>query len=164
MDALEAIKTRRSIRSFSDKAIPKEAISSIIDCARMAPTAMNLQPWDFVVVTEKDTLKKIADITDHGKFIAQAAACVAVCCKNTTYFLEDCSAATQSIMVAANSLGIGSCWVAGHTKPYCDEIKALLGIPEDHRLVSLVPLGYAASKTESPPKRAISEVLHWENF
>ena len=77
MDAIECIKTRRSVRSYEDKDIPRPVIEDIIDCARLAPTARNEQPWEFVVVTNKDKLKEIADATDHGPFIAESAASVA---------------------------------------------------------------------------------------
>ncbi|MCS6862920.1 MAG: nitroreductase family protein [Abditibacteriales bacterium] len=163
MDALTALKTRRSVRVYQDKPIPKEVLEDIIDCARLAPTAMNRQPWAFVVVTEKETRQRIAAWTDFGQHIAQAAACVAVFCEDTKYFLEDGSAATQNILLAAWAHGIGSCWVAGDKKAYAEPIRQLLGLPEHYKLVSLIPLGYPA---DVPPKdkRPLADVLHWERY
>ena len=78
MDAMAALKGRRSIRSYEDRPVPKETLEEIIDAARLAPTANNTQPWEFIVVTEADVRTRIADLTDYGKFIAQAGACVVV--------------------------------------------------------------------------------------
>ena len=166
MDALEAIKTRRSTREYSDKLIPKNILEKIIDAARFAPTARNLQPWEFVVATEKELIKKIAGITDHGKFLSGAAACILVFCQDTKYYLEDGCAATQNILLAASSLGIGSCWVAGDKKPYCSQLNELLFVPLNFKLVSIVGLGYPKCKGPfgETDKRPIKELLHWEKF
>lgn len=164
MDAIETIKTRRAVRAYEGKPIPKEILEEIIDCARLAPSAKNVQPWEFVVVTDKTKNKRIAELTDYGKHIESAAACIVVCCRNTKYFLEDGCAATENILLAAKALGIGSCWVAGHKKPYCDEIRKLLEIPKDLIIISLVPLGYPKGKTEPHNKRMLEEVIHWEGF
>ena len=163
MDCIEALKTRRSIRVYEDKPVPKELLEEIVNCARLAPTAINIQPWEFIVVTDAETRKKIADITDYGKFIAQAPACIAVFCKETKYYLEDGCAATTNLLNAAHALGLGGCWVAGDKKPYCEQIRQLLGVPEGYLLVSLNSIGYPAEKPEKG-KRTLSEVLHWEKF
>ena len=146
MDTFEAIKNRRSIRDYSDKPIPKDLLEQIIDATRFAPTARGVEPWHFVVITKADMLKKVADATDHGKFIGKASACVAVFCEDTKYYLEDGCAAIQTILLAATALGIGSCWVAGDKKPYCEKIKEILNVPASYKLVGLVPLGYPKSK------------------
>ena len=164
MEAIEALRNRRSVRVYeSGKPIPRDSIETIVDCGRLAATARNIQPWEFVVVTEQAMLAKIADITEHGKHIAQAAACIAVFCLEGRYYVEDGSAATQNIMVAAHALGIGACWVAGDKKAYADTLRDLLGAPTSMKLVSLIPLGYPA-QAPSPPKRSLEEVLHWERF
>jgi nitroreductase len=166
MDLFDAIQKRRSIRSYVEKPISDDVFEKIIDAARFAPTARNVQPWEFIIVTDHAVLKKLADIADYGKFIAQAAACVAVYCKDTKYYLEDGSAATQNILLAASALGVGSCWVAGDKKPYCADISELLGVPPSHKLVSLISLGYPKSKDELKParKRPVDEMVHWEKF
>lgn len=166
MEAIEVIKTRRSIREYLDKPIPKDALGKIVDAARFAPTARGIQPWEFIVVSEQAALKKIADIAEYGKFIAQAKACIAVFCQDTKYYLEDGSAATQNILLAASALGIGSCWVAGDKKPYCSQISSLLNVPPNFKLVSLVSLGYPKSKDsfKISEKRNLTQVIHWEKF
>ncbi|MBP6964046.1 MAG: nitroreductase family protein [Armatimonadetes bacterium] len=163
MDAIECLKTRRSVRAYQNRPVPKEIIEDIVDCGRLAASAINVQPWAFVAVTDSGVKKQIADISDHGQFIEQAGACIAVFCLNGKYYLEDGSAATQNILNAARAHGLGSCWVAGDKKEYAPRIGQLLGVPEDRNLVSLIAVGYP-EQTPSPAKRALAEVLHWERF
>ncbi len=164
MDAIDALKGRRSIRSYEDKPVPREMLEEIVDAARLAPTANNFQPWEFIVVTERDMLAKVADLTDYGKFIAQSGACVVVFAKNVKRYIEDGSAATENILVAAHALALGACWVAGYKKAYAEPLRELLGVPAGLKLVALVAVGYPAEKAEPHGKRPLSEVLHWEKF
>ncbi len=163
MDLMEVIRTRRSVRKYQDKPIAKELLETIVDAGRLAATARNEQPWKFIVVTDPQLKAQVAAATDHGKFIAQAAAMIAVFCKDCKYFLEDGSAATQNILLAAHGLGIGSCWIAGDKKDYAPEVADILGVPAGFRLISLVALGYPAEQPQKA-KRPLSEVLHWERF
>jgi len=163
VDAIEAIKTRRSVRSYGPDPVPAEIVEDIIDCARFAPTGRGEEPWEFVVVTDERTRKKIADIAQYGRFIATAAVCVAVFCRDTTYYIEDGSAATQNILLAAHAHGLGSCWVAGDKKPYASEMAKLLGVPAGYKLVSLVAIGHPL-ETPQKDKRPLEKVLHWERF
>jgi len=163
---IKLLKIRRSVRVFKDKNIPKLKLEQICDAARFAATARNLQPWEFVVVTDKSKLNQLAALSENGRFMAQAAACLAVFCIDTKYFLEDGSAATSNILLAATALGIGSCWIAGDKKPYCPQVNALLNAPSGWRLVSMVALGYPHQKNvfKIAPKRKLREILHWESF
>ncbi len=162
---LEVLKSRKSQRNFLDnKPIPREQLEQIIDCARFAATARNVQPWEFVVVTEPGVRQQIAEIATTGKFIAQASACVIVFCQDTKYYLEDGCAATENILIAAAGLGISSCWVAGDKKPYDEDIRNLLSVPQNYKLVSLIALGYDKEEADRAPKRPLTEVLHWEKF
>ncbi len=164
LDALRAIAERHSTRSFTDQPVPRAVLEKIVDAGRRAPSANNVQPWEFVVVTDATTRKRIADMTDWGKFIAEAPACVAVFCKDTKYYLEDGSAATENMLVAAAALGVQSCWVAGDKKPYGPTVGELLGVPRGYNLISLLPLGYAASAGSPASKRELSGVVHWEKY
>lgn len=141
----------------------KNQLEEVVNCGRMAATARNEQPWEFVVIRERSRLNAVAALTDYGKFIAQAAACIAVFCKETKYYLEDGAAAVQNMMVGAYALGIGTCWVAGDKKPYARTVAELLNVPGNYKLIALVALGYPA-ETPAPPKRELAEVLHWETF
>lgn len=164
MDAIEALKTRRSIRLYEEKPVPREMLEEIIDTARLAPSGRNAQPWEFIVVTEAGTRKQIAELAPHGKFIAQAGACVAVFARDGDFCVEDGSAATENILVAAHALGLGTCWVASYKKPHSEPVAELLGVPAGFLLITLIALGYPAQKAEPHGKRALSEVLHWEGF
>ena len=163
MDAIECMKSRRSVRSYRPGDVAPEVLEDIVDCGRLAATAINIQPWHFVVVTDRERLRTIADMTDYGKFIASASACIAVLCEEGKYYLEDGSAATQNILNAARAHGLGSCWVAGDKKPYARDVARYLGAPEDVKLVSLVAIGHPDVIPE-PEKKPLSQVLHWETF
>jgi len=164
MDVFGAIKKRISVREYADKPLEKEKLEKMVDAGRLAPTARGEEPWEFIVVTDKEKIKELGNITDHGKFLADARAAIAVFCKDTKYYLEDGSAATENILVAATGLGVASCWVAGDKKFYCPDISKALGVPEGFKLVSLISLGYPQSEPKPHSKRPLEKVLHWEKF
>ena len=164
MDALEALQTRRSTRSFNDQSISKELLEKIVNAGRLAATARNIQPWKFVVVTNKKNLKTMASLADHGRFIDQAPVSIVIFCEDTKYYLEDGSAATQNILIAAHALGVQSCWVAGDKKDYIQDVGKLLGAPAGNRLVSIIALGYEDMPIPRPMKKPLAEVMGWEKY
>lgn len=164
MDAITALKTRRSVRNFRADPVPGGLIEDVLDCGRLAATARNIQPWEFVVVTEAATRRKLAEMIDTGRFIAEAPVCIVVFCRDVKYYLEDGSAAIQNMLVAAHAHGLGACWVAGDKKPYCKAVAELLGAPSDQKLVGLVAIGYPVAPPVPIPKRSLQEVLHRERF
>lgn len=166
MQTQEALKSRHSVRAFSNQPVSRDLLEKFVNYARLAPTARNEQPWEFVVVTDRAMLKQLGELADHGKFIAQSPSCIAVFCSDTKYYLEDGCAATENILIAATDLGLAGCWVAGDKKSYSDKIKELLKAPAGLKLVSLIPLGYcdAGAQVQPPSKRPVNEVLHWEKF
>jgi nitroreductase len=144
--------------------IPEEAIRDALECARQAPTAMNAQPWLIGIIREKETLVRIADLTDHGKFIRDARACFAVFGeRKAKYYLEDCSCATMNLILGLWSHGVGTCWVAGDKKPYAGAVRDLLQVPGTHTLVSLVPAGFPA-EIAIPPKKDLPAITFSERF
>ena len=163
MQAIEALKTRRSIRTYTAQPVEPKIIEEIVDCARLAPTAMNDQPWEFVVITEKVALASIPPMLGHAEYIANAAFAVLVLSRETQYAVEDCCAATENLLIAAAAHGLGSCWVAGTQQAYAPVVAKAFGAPEDRKLIAIVSFGYPA---ESPviDKRTLAEVLHWERF
>ena len=164
MDVLKMIKTRRTIRAYTAKSISKGIIKNIIDCGRLAATAFNIQPWEFIVVTDMAVLKKIEVILPYNKFCVSAPALILVFCKEGDFCLEDGSAATENILLAAHASGLGACWVAGEKQPFAEALRKLLKVPKKYRLISLVSLGYPAEKPEKLIKRKIADVLHWDKF
>jgi nitroreductase len=142
------IKCRHSVRTYKPDRLEDTVIRDALECARLAPTANNLQPWLFGVITDKTLLGEIADCTDHGRFIADAPICFAVFGeRKEKYYLEDCCAATENLILALQAYGVGSCWVAGEKKDYADDVRKLLHVPEQYTLVSLLPAGYPADIT-----------------
>ena len=160
----QVIKKRRSIRKFEAKPVPEDVVRDILDCARLAPTANNVQPWIFGAMTDTNLRKQMSELTDYGKFIKDSPVCFAVFADSTTkYFLEDGSAATENILLACTAHGIGSCWVAGHKKPYADAVRRLLNVPEPYTLIALIAAGYSRQKP-SPKKKSLEEITFYNRY
>lgn len=158
------IRSRHSVRKYKSDPIEDKIVTDALDCARLAPTARNEQPWLFGTVKDPETLKKIADLADHGKFIADAQVCFAVFGKrDAKYYLEDCCAATMQLMLALQAWGVGSCWVAGEKKEYADDVRRMLNVPDEYVLVSLIPAGYPAEITISK-KKVLDEIVFAERY
>ena len=164
MDLIDVLKSRRSIRRFKDKPIPDDVLTEIIECAHLAPTAINIQPWLIGCVTDKVQLERLGNMADHGKFIKDSAACFAVFCeKSQKYYLEDGCAATMNIITAAAARGIGTCWVAGDKKEYVEAVRTLLEVPDKYTLVSLIAAGYP-DEAPAKPKKPLAEVSFRNQF
>lgn len=158
------IKSRHSVRKFKSEFIDENAIRDALECAAHAPTAMNLQPWLFGVIKKKETLKKIAGLTDHGKFIGDCSVCFAVFGEQKeTYYLEDCCAATENLILALQAYGVSTCWVAGDKKNYGESIRKMLDVPEKYTLVSLVAAGNPAEISQTK-KKEMKHVVFYEAF
>jgi nitroreductase len=161
MDALEAIRKRRSVREYTGEPIPKEDLETIVDAGRLAASGHNHQPWDFVVVTERAMIEqlKVASL-----WMEQAGAIIAVVVDpSSRWWQEDGSAAVENMLIAATALGYGSCWLQGYTMPREEEFKGLLDIPEGKRLLTLVPIGVPAS-WPTVEKKSLNKVIHWERY
>ena len=161
MDALEAIRRRRSVRRYTGDPIPREDLEKIVDAGRLAASGNNRQPWDFIVVTDRamiDRLKVAAGWMD------KAGAIIAVVLDpSSRWWLEDGSAAVENMLIASTALGYGSCWLEGYTLPREEEFKALLDVPEGKRLLTLVPIGVPA-EWPTVEKKPLEQVIHWEKF
>ena len=164
MQTFDSIEKRASVREYQLKSVPKDLLEKLVDAGRRAPTARAVEPWEFVVVTQKETLQKLGHIAASGAFIKSATACIVIFCKDTKYYLEDGCAATENILLAAAELGLGACWVAGDKKPYAPEVAKLLGAPSDLKLVSMISLGWPKQKVGQAKNRSLKDVIHWERF
>jgi len=161
METLEAIRKRRSIRRFADDVIPKADLEAIVDAGRLAATGSNLQPWDFVVVTDRST---IAQFTIVSAWIREAGAVIVVVMDpRSRWWIEDGAAAIENMLLASTALGYGACWVEGDLLPHEELFKTLLGIPPEKRMLALLPMGVAA-ETPAPKKKALQSILHWEKY
>ncbi|MFN2341000.1 MAG: nitroreductase family protein [Halanaerobium sp.] len=166
-ETIKNIKERRSVRKYIDKKIPKQILEEIIDCARLAPTGNNRQAWSFLVITDDKIKSKIASFARYGRFIEEAGACIAVFVDQdkATTPLQDASAATENIMIAAKSYDLGTCWVNSYQKKHSKKIKKLVNCPQDMELMTLMSVGYYdEDDVNMPAKKSSSEVMVWNQF
>lgn len=168
MELLEAIKKRYSCRSYLEKNIEKDKIEQIVEAARLAPSAKNLQDWRFVLVTDKELKAKLAQAANNQLFIAKAGAIIAACsiCRDSMRCGQriapiDLSIALEHIALRAADLGLATCWIGSF---YPDKVRPLLGIPDDIEIVELMALGYPADNPKKPQRLAIDEICCYENW
>jgi nitroreductase len=161
MDTLEAIRKRRSIRRYTDAAIPRADLETIVDAGRLAATGSNRQPWEFVVVTER---AMIAQFKVSGAWIEKAGAVIVVVMDpGSRWWVEDGAAAIENMLLASTALGYGACWVEGDALPREALFKTLLGVPDEKRVMALIPVGVAA-EMPTMEKKPLEQVLHWEKY
>jgi nitroreductase len=150
---LDFIKERRSIRAFQDKQIPEKEIEMILEAGRWAPSASNRQPWNFLLIKNRDVLKKLARVTGYGWFIGEASFAVAIVGKPRTsknYYIIDTSLVSMNMMLMAWSLGIGTCWIGSMNK---DKAKQILGLGKNDYLLTVLPFGYIHGSIPEPTYR-----------
>jgi nitroreductase len=152
---LNLLRKRRSIRQFTGKLVETEKIDALIEAALRTPTSRARNPWEFIVVTEPVLLGKLADAKEHGSaFLASAplAFVVAADATKSDVWSEDCSIAAMVIQLAAEELGLGSCWVQIRLRPHNEEcsaeeyLKTLLGLPPSHAVECIIGIGYPAEE------------------
>ena len=161
MEALKAIRKRRSVRKFTGAAVPREDLEKIVDAGRLAATGSNRQPWDFIVVTNREMIDRLCVV---GNWMRKAGAIIAVVLDPySRWWLEDGSAAIENMLIASTALGYGSCWVEGDALPLEAEFKTLLSIPKGKRLLALVPIG-VPEEWPTIEKRPLEDVIHWQVY
>lgn len=169
MDAIKAILTRRSIRKYYDKAVSPELVKQLLESGMHAPTAKNIQPWHFIVVDERDMLDKLSVAHPYAKMLREATLAILVCGDKRLqeadgYIVQDCSAATQNIMLTAHALGLGSVWLGVYPREErMREVGRLLEIPAHIIPVSLISIGYPAEVKETPERYKPGRV-HYNRF
>ncbi|MCL4829547.1 MAG: nitroreductase family protein [Caldilinea sp.] len=163
MNVYEAIHTMLAVRSYADKPIPADAVRRIVEAGWLTGSSMNMQPWHFIVVEERATLRQLGALARSGPYIAEAPLAIAVVIERTTYAVSDASRAIQSMMLAAWAEGIGSNWVGFHG---LDAAKPVLGVPETLDLFAIIPFGYPAQPIGKGKKRRkpLETVAHRERF
>ena len=163
METFETIQTLLAVRSFRDKAIPPDVVHRIVAAGWLTGSSMNLQPWHFVVVQDRATLRRLGELAKSGPYIAQAPLAIAVAIEETVYAVSDASRAIQSMMLTAWAAGIGSNWVGFHG---LDAAKPVLGIPAALDLLAIIPFGYPAQPGGKRKKRRkpLETVAHSERF
>ncbi|MEM2971054.1 MAG: nitroreductase family protein [Candidatus Bathyarchaeia archaeon] len=173
MDVLEAIKGRRSIRAFKSQDIPEEIVEKLIEAARWAPSAGNIQPWEFVVVRKPEIKKRLAEAALGQTFIEEAPVVIVVCANEnrsmhgygmrgkTLYCIQDTAAATQNILLTAYALGLGACWVGAFRE---EEAREALKVPLGIRPVAIIPVGYPDEAPTPRSRKPINQIIHYESF
>ncbi len=162
MELMEAITTRRSIRQFSGQLVEEWKLNMALDAARWAPSSMNSQPWEFIVIRERNALERIAEESTYGKHIARAPLAVAFVTdpSKSTWHEVDGALATQNFSLAAWSLGLGTCWTGAMNR---EKVKEILGIPAEKNLLTVLPVGYP-SEGGWAHREEISPLLHFEKY
>ena len=146
---MEALEARRSIRQYKDTPLSEETIRELLDAAMSAPTAGGIQPWRFVVITERAVLDAIPDIHPYAAMIRQAPLAILVCGDESSenygaFWVQDCSAAMQNILLAARALGLASLWCGVHGRPEREKaFTELFGLPEKVRPLGLAIVGHS---------------------
>ncbi|MBD3179434.1 MAG: nitroreductase family protein [Candidatus Latescibacteria bacterium] len=165
--SIDFIMARRSIRRYTDDPISRDDLRKILEAAMAAPSSRDRKPWHFVVVTGREILKRLADAHPHGKMLAEAAAAVAVCGDTNTspdYWVQDCSASTENILIAVAALGLGAVWLGCHPrKDRVDAIREVLNIPEDVGILSLISIGNPAEQKD-PRTQYDEERVHQQSW
>lgn len=173
MDLFEAINLRRSIREFMSDPVSDEDVMKIIDAARHAPSAGNIQPWEFVVVRKAETKRRLAAAALFQSFIEEAPIVIVVCADekqsgrgygsrgSNLYCIQDTAAATQNILLAACALGLGACWVGAFNE---SSVGTILKMREGVRPVAIAPIGHPAEKPQPKYRRPLDEIIHYETF
>jgi nitroreductase len=173
MELFEAIKNRRSIRSYKKQELTQETINQLIDAARAAPSAGNAQSWAFVVATEQKTKEALATAAFGQKWLEEAAVVFVVCADlkraeesygergKSLYCFQDTSAAIENILLAACSMGLGTCWMGAFHE---EEIRKVINAPPHMKPVALIPVGYPNESPRARNRRSASEVVFKESF
>ena len=169
MNTNEAIFSRRSIRKYLNRQIPNELVKLLIEAGMYAPSARNYQPWHFIVVQSRKTLDELSVVHPYGKMLKQATLAILVCGdKNIdpmdSYLIQNCSAATQNILLAAHANGLGAVWLGVHPREQrMNGIIDLFNLPKHILPISLLSIGYPA-ETVVKPERFNQEKAHYEKW
>ena len=171
-DTLKTIFARKSVRAYKQEPVSKDRLELLVRAGMAAPTAVDKRPWEFIVVTDRAVLKQLADALPYAKMAERAAAVILVAGNvkkqwggtESDYWIMDCSAATQNILLAAESMGLGAVWTAVY--PEEDRVRAvrrILGIPSHIVPLNAIPLGIPAGR-DKPKDKYDPKQIHWDRW
>jgi nitroreductase len=168
MTVLDVIRKRYSCRAYQDKPIEQEKLEQILEAARLAPSAKNLQDWRFVVVTDKQTKRKITQAANNQTFLQNAGAII-VACSVSNEVMQcdqavgpiDAAIALEHIALQAAELGLATCWIGSF---YPEKVRPIVGIPQDIAIIELMTVGYPADSRKEPNRQAIEKVVCYEKW
>ncbi|HYA03684.1 MAG TPA: nitroreductase family protein [Syntrophobacteria bacterium] len=165
---LSFIFSRRSVRKYQDKQVPKEMLDDLLQAAMAAPSAVAKDPWHFLVIREKDSLNRLAGVLPNAPMLRQATAAIVVCGdierahdRQESFMLQDLSAAVENVLLAANALGLGACWLGVHPrKERIDGIRRLFKLPDQIIPVAGIAVGWPAEQPEMRTRYNAGRVHH----
>jgi nitroreductase len=170
-DVINVIKNRKSVRNFTGENVSKSDLEKILKSAMCAPSAVNKQPWSFVVVTDRKVLDALADSLPYAKMLSKAGAAIIICAIpekaydwKTEFALIDCSLAGENILLTVESLGLGAVWTAAY--PYNERmnvVRNILGIPQNLIPLNVIPIGHPTGE-DKPKDKYKEENIHWEKW
>ncbi|HHW09385.1 MAG TPA: nitroreductase [Firmicutes bacterium] len=171
MELYEAIRTRRSVRAYEDRPIPEDVLMRVMEAARLAPSARNLQPWKFILVTDPELRRQVAEAANGQMFIATAPVIIAgvalepahvMSCEVPAYAVN-LGIAMEHIALAAAAEGLGTCWIGAFSQ---SKVKEILKVPEPYKIVELMPLGYPkeGSAMTRRPRKSLDEIICYDTF
>ena len=169
MDVMTAIRTRRSIRAYKDKPIEREKLEAVLEAGRLAPSASNRQERKYVVVKDKVLRDELVDAANGQRFVGQAPAVIVACTVRTDHVMPcgefsypiDVAISVDHMTLAAVEQGLGTCWIGAFKQ---DEVKKLLGIPQEVRVVVLLPIGYPDVSPPPKPRTSMDEIVVYDRW
>ncbi|RLG54147.1 MAG: nitroreductase [Thermoproteota archaeon] len=163
MSLVDVILSRRSIRKYERKDIPQDILNKILEAGRQAPSARNIQPWHFIVITDEKIKEKLSQ-GRYNWFIREAPITIVGCAdlnSSRKWAVIDTTIALQNMVIAAWALGIGSCWIGDFVE---DEVKKLLNVPNGWKVVALISFGYPAEHPTTREKKTLEEIVSFNRF
>ncbi len=169
MELMEVIQKRRSIRRFKDTPIEDDKLKRVLEAARLAPSARNLQDWKFIIVKDKATREKLMEAAKGQAFVAQAPVVIVACGTKTDYvmtcgqpsYVVDVSIAVTHLVLKAVEEGLGTCWLGAF---YEDKVKEILEIPKNIRVVTMIPIGYPDVEPKPTSRKSLEEIVCFEKW
>jgi len=165
MDVMEAITGRRSVRKYSLEPVSEGELQQILEAGRWAPSRGNSQPWKFIVIKDEQVRKDVAAAISTGKFLAEAPVGVAVVVnpQSSKHPEQEGAAATQNMLLAANGLGLGTCWISVHSTDWEEDVEKMLGVPDGEWVISVVSIGHAAENPEKG-RKGLDEIAYTDRY
>jgi nitroreductase len=180
MEFADVVKSRKSVRSYSEKKVEKEKLEYVLECARIAPSWANKQCWRFIIVTEKEKIETVAKNSIINRWLKTAPIIVIACAdpqdsgthNGIDFFTVDVAIAMEHLVLAATDVGLGTCWIGGFDE---EKIKDVLGLPKRIRVVAMTPLGYPSEKNgiqgkiahtliRGSRRKSLSEIVRYEKW
>ncbi|MHA1410485.1 MAG: nitroreductase family protein [Candidatus Odinarchaeia archaeon] len=169
MEFYEVIRKRKSIRKYKSDPVEDEKLLKILEAGRIAPSARNLQNWKFIIVKNKETKLKLMEAAKGQKMVAEAPIIIVACGTDTDYVMScgqpaytvDVTIAVEHMILAATAEGLGTCWIGAF---YEENVKKILEIPNNIRVVAMFPLGYPAIEPKGPPRKKLEEIIFYEKW